>query len=368
MKTEMLTLLHEGHHGMSKMKSRATESMYWPRMKYDIEMTCAKCATCNKYKRQNQREPLKQHDLPQRPFQKVGVDIFEYEHRDFILCVDYYSKFVEIRRLSGKSAKAIKPYLSAIFAVHGIPEEVIADNMPFNSSEFRQFAQLNNFTITTTSPTHSQSNGLAERTIQTVKQLIKKAYDSGKDESIALLEYRNTPITGCDYSPAQLLFNRRLRDKLPTTAALLEPCVPVNARQQLLKCQERQKFYYDKHAKPLKGLQEGDSVRYRKGKSWEPAVVVNEHSSPRSYNITTDRGINLRRNRVHLQRTTQEPTPQITNEDYDDLPINDPTSRQQDTQDRPNAPTNTASEPHRILRPREAIRKPARYRDSEFVN
>ena len=71
-----------------------------------------------------------------------------------------------------------------------------------------------------------QSNGLAERTIQTVKKLLKKAHDEGKDESIAMLAYRNTPISGCQYSPAQLLFNGRLRDKLPINPKLLEQQIP----------------------------------------------------------------------------------------------------------------------------------------------
>ena len=45
------------------------------------------------------------------------------------MCVDYYSKFVEIRKLNGKTAKSVQIMLLAIFAVHGIPEAVIADNM-----------------------------------------------------------------------------------------------------------------------------------------------------------------------------------------------------------------------------------------------
>ena len=59
-----------------------------------------------------------------------------------------------------------------------------------------------------------------------------------KNESIALLEYRNTPISNCDYSPAQLLFNRRLRDKIPF---LLQPEIPFDPRKLLCVRQEKQK-------------------------------------------------------------------------------------------------------------------------------
>ena len=56
---------------------------------------------------------------------------------------------MEIRIRNGKSANAVQANVLAIFAVHRIPEEVIADNMPFNSREFRSFAKENNFTVKT---------------------------------------------------------------------------------------------------------------------------------------------------------------------------------------------------------------------------
>ena len=135
----------------------------------------------------------------------------------------------------------------------------------------------------------------------------------------------------------------------------MDPKIPINAREQLLKCQEKQKFYYDKGAKPLKPLESGDTIRYYKEKTWEPAVVVNRHDAPRSYNIEAESGSKLRRNRVHLRKTLEN-RPNIETEiDYDNLI----TSSQSDEQRTQDANINTRS-----LRPRENIRKPARYRDN----
>ncbi len=64
---------------------------------------------------------------------------------------------------------------------------------------------------------------MSERTIQTIKNLLRKADDEGNDPYMALLEYRDTPITGMQEWPAQLLMNRMLKSKLPTTTALLQP-------------------------------------------------------------------------------------------------------------------------------------------------
>ena len=94
--------------------------------------------------------------------------------------------------MQGKTAKTVIIQLKSIFDEQGIPEELFSDNMPFNSHEFKTFAKEYGFRSTTSSPRFARSNGLVKRTIGTVKQLSRKA----DDPYIALLEFRNTPITG----------------------------------------------------------------------------------------------------------------------------------------------------------------------------
>ena len=52
---------------------------------------------------------------------------------------------------------------------------------------------------------------MAERAVGVVKNILRKV----RDVNVVLMEYRNTPISGLNLSPANLLFNRRLRTKLP---------------------------------------------------------------------------------------------------------------------------------------------------------
>ena len=60
--------------------------------------------------------------------------------------------------------------LKSVFARHGNPNIVVADNMPFNSRDFK---------IITSSPQYPQSNGLVERNVQTIKLLLRKAREGG---------------------------------------------------------------------------------------------------------------------------------------------------------------------------------------------
>lgn len=130
-----------------------------------------------------------------------------------------------------------------MFARFGIPQTVISDNGPcYSSQEFRGFAHAWDFEHTTSSPLYLQSNGLAEKTVQTVKALMDKAHAQRIDPYLSLLEYRNTPVDGLK-SPAQLLMSRRLRSILPSTEKQLQPELvcrsAVHSRRQL--CQQRQK-------------------------------------------------------------------------------------------------------------------------------
>ncbi len=148
-------------------------------------------------------------------------ELFHFDRGENLLCVDYFSKFPEIAKLTQTTSKTA---LKSIFARHGIPDEVVSDNGPqFSSAEFRVFSENWEFVHTTSSPGFPQSNGQSERTVQTVKNLLKKAQESQRDPYTALLEYRNPHLDGVKLSPAQLLVGRRLKTKLPTSAKLLRP-------------------------------------------------------------------------------------------------------------------------------------------------
>ena len=141
--------------------------------------------------------------------------------------------------------------------------------------------------------------------MQTLKGLLKKADEEGRDPYIALLEYRNTQISGHQYTPSQMLMSRLLRFKLPTKQSLLQPKV-VQAHDDLTRRQQRQKLYYDKRASPLQKVSPGDVVRVQRGKVWEPAIVRSAHGNPRSYLVPSQHG-QLRRNRRHLSKTNELP-------------------------------------------------------------
>ena len=114
--------------------------------------------------------------FPDLPWQKVASGLFVWN--GYLLVIDYFSRYVEIAKLSGESSVNVIKHLKSIFARHGIPQELVTDNGPqYSSREFSKFAENFGFIHTNSSPKFPQSNGEVERGVQTIKNLLKKSDD-----------------------------------------------------------------------------------------------------------------------------------------------------------------------------------------------
>ena len=161
LRPDMLQVIHEGHLGRDKCKARARVSLYWPLMGVDIEEVVGRCAVCQKYRAANQKEPLIPHSVPALRWQQVALDIMAHRGKDYLVEVDYLSKFSEIALLERKTAACVIMHLQSMFARHGIADHLMSDNMPFDSCEFQ--AKEWRVKLTTSSPTYAQSNGQIDR-------------------------------------------------------------------------------------------------------------------------------------------------------------------------------------------------------------
>jgi hypothetical protein len=270
-----------------------------------IEGTVSSCAACCANRHQQSAEPLLPHPLPFFPWEKIGAYIFTFNKRDYVLVVDYFSKFPFVVLLADKSASSVISVLKSLFAIYGAPLSLIADNMLFSSQLMREFARNWSFDITTSSPEYPRSNGQVERCIQTFKLLLKKAEESRTDPHIALLNYRAAPLSGSDKSPAQLFLNRQLRTKLPVVVNKLVPTHSKTARGQLIGRQQQQMAYHDRRVHDLPPLKPGDVVRIKQRNELTRGGVTAIHPSPRSYIVDMERGSTLHRNRRQLIATNE---------------------------------------------------------------
>ncbi|KAK3104380.1 hypothetical protein FSP39_000658 [Pinctada imbricata] len=190
-------------------------------------------------------------------------------------------------------------------------DTLVSDNGPqFASAEFKSFAQTYGFEHITSSPLYPKSNGLAEKSVQTVKNLIKKCSDSGDDIYLALLDLRNTPRDDEMGSPMQRLMSRRAKTRLPISENLRKPSSinPSVVSNRLMDYRQKQKFYYDQNAKERAQCREGDSVRIHTPDGWKPAEYIKQSSEPRSHIVKAGSSGRLyRRNNSMLLKTREDP-------------------------------------------------------------
>ena len=226
-----------------------------------------------------------------------------------MVTVDYLSNYWEIDRLENTKAPTVVRKLKAHFARYGSPCVLISDNGPQFTSEknFKQVATTFDFEHRTSSPYNSKSNGKAESAIKTAKSILRKNKDG--DQFLALLNYRNTPNQSTGTSPTQCFFNRRTRTLLPTCETLLKPKLSLESDiQKLHSNQKKQKKNFDRRAKDLPPLEEGDAVVMQPHthgkKKWSRATVIS--GSGRSYNVEAEDGAIYRRNRVHLKKIADQ--------------------------------------------------------------
>ena len=142
MRKEIKVILHTGHMGIEKCINSAKISVYWPNILNELENVICNCSTCLTYRNALQREPLIEHDVPDSPWIKVGIDLFSLFHKEYVIIVDYHSKFTEIVPLRNETANCVINNTKKTFSRFGIPKYVFSDNgSQFTSQEFKQFTK-----------------------------------------------------------------------------------------------------------------------------------------------------------------------------------------------------------------------------------
>ena len=290
LKQKYLMQIHQGHQGIEACRTRAREFVFWISINNDLKELVEKCDICQS---QQNSTPIVQKyvsEVPQHPWHTLGSDLFYFQRIDFLVVVDYFSKYLIVRKIPNSTSSAVIKELGMIFSEFGKPQIFRSDNGPcYSSQEFRFFMQNWLVEHRTSSPHYPQSNGLAESMVKVSKNLIEKAVRQDLPWNQLLLDYRCTPISSEIPSPAEILFGRKLQSSIS-----ILPSQVMNDRiskQRELIAKKEGKFYTNVKdfqdrikALPFKAgqnvwLQNSDSRKY------EEAVIREKCREPNSYMV-----------------------------------------------------------------------------------
>ena len=115
LRKDILAQIHEGHLGIKRSKLRVRDLVVWPGMTKRIEDKVTNCSTCHELRSSNPREPMLSHKIPKCPWQIVATNLFLWNDVNYIVVVDYYSRYWEIASLCSTTSTAVIEKLKQIF-------------------------------------------------------------------------------------------------------------------------------------------------------------------------------------------------------------------------------------------------------------
>lgn len=297
----VLTVLHECHTGMVRMKMLSRTYVWWKNINTDIENFVKSCLTCQQTR--NVKKEVIESKWPRctYPFERLHIDFFHFEGKTFLIIFDVFSKFIDVILMSKTDAKSVTCKLNVVFSYFGLPKQIVSDNgPPFNSYEYDEYGQSLDIIITKTPPHHPPSNGSGERGVQTCKSVLKKLFLNNKNSNFEevlskfLFHYRNIPSTSTNKSPSELLLSYKCRSNMTLINPKgLNKSVKVNINENYInknkkdvqvknKVTKSKSSNYQEFLKNRILFNPGEKVLYRNHfKSeikWIPAIVIKKVS------------------------------------------------------------------------------------------
>ena len=227
LRDHVLNLAHEGHQGIVKTKARLRSKVWWPGIDKDAEQHVRACRSCQLVGTPQVPEPLVRTKFPDKPWEDLAADLMGPlpSGESILVLVDYYSRYIEVAILKSTTSAKLIMELDRIFSIHGIPLSVRTDNATnLVSEEFEAFLTENGISHSNTTPLWPQANGEVERQNRTLLKILKIAHAEEKNMKRELykflLAYNSTPHQTTGIAPAELLFGRKIRTKMPELSKL----------------------------------------------------------------------------------------------------------------------------------------------------
>ncbi|XP_061727739.1 uncharacterized protein K02A2.6-like [Cydia pomonella] len=343
---KVLSELHASHLGIVKTKAEARSRFWFPGIDEAIEMLIGTCDICIQLRPAPARAPLAHWKFPPQAFFRLHIDFCgPINGRSYLVIVDAYTKWVEVFDMnSSTTSTAVIEKLYEYMSRYGLPHTIVSDNgTAFCSQQFVDFCSLNGISHVTSPAYHAPSNGQAESYVKVFKRGLKSCLLSStsvKDNKIKLLkymfDYRNSIHSTTGFSPAQLVYGRKLRSRLDLlNPAILPPSSSSIALSDVVaKKQSLQNNKQNRKSKPV--FKQGDVVLYKQFKgnnkcAWGKGIVVKKIGRVLYKIKDISSNLMVKRHTNQLMPLKGTITNRNANE-YDDIPVTPvPMSRHVDT-------------------------------------
>ena len=277
-----IELAHRGSHpGQSAMERRLRYHFYFSDMKAKVATYLDSCIDCKMFTEKKTHEPQKCHDVPERCWDKVSVDLFgpmPSKHH-IVVVQDIASRYPEAKLVTSTAAKKVVPVLESIYDTYGNPIEQLSDNgPPFNSAAMTAFAGKRGIKLEKTPPYHPSANPV-ESFMRPLGKAMKIAHHSSIPEKEALNtllgNYRDTPHPATGLPPSAMIFRDAVNTSFPRQP-VSDDAIKLARERDVLQKQQYESKVNESKFKRNADLRVGDAViirNYRKQRKFEPTFL-----------------------------------------------------------------------------------------------
>ncbi|XP_036845205.1 uncharacterized protein K02A2.6-like [Oncorhynchus mykiss] len=124
----LLSDMHEGHPGITRMKALARSYLWWPGLDQDIQQHVGHCSPCEAVRNKPAAAPLHPWSWAATPWERIHVDYAKIDKQHFLVVVDVHSKWMEVFPTQLTTAEKTINLLRHLFASFGLVKELVSDN------------------------------------------------------------------------------------------------------------------------------------------------------------------------------------------------------------------------------------------------
>ena len=276
---------YSGHFGFHKTLQTLKRTYWWHGMTQQVRNFCHTCHSCQRNKpfTQSPAGLLRPLPVPPRPWSSISMDLIVElpkttdGHDAIVTVVDRLTKMVHfIPCTTTVTAQQLaRLFLTHIFRLHGIPQDIVSDRDPrFISGFWKEFCRLLGTRQNMSTPYHPETDGQTERLNRILEEMLRHYVAPHQDDWNTYLPacefaINNATHDSTGFSPFFLTYGYH---PLTPTSVISPSNVPAVhdlhkqlldnlslAKQHLHAAQARQKLYFDTKRRHVE-YHEGQSV------------------------------------------------------------------------------------------------------------
>ena len=276
---------YSGHLGLHKTLQNLRRVYWWHGISGHVKDYIKTCHSCQRNKPSTQKpvgllQPL---PIPHRPWVSISMDLItdlpetNEGYNAIVVVVDRLTKMTHFIPCTTKvtTQQLAQLFLTNIFRLHGIPEEIISDrDRRFTSHFWRELCLLLGTQQNMSTPYHPQTDGQTERMNRVLEEMLRHFVSPHQNDwniYLPTCEFaiNNAIQESTGYSPFYLTYGYH---PITPATALVPSTVPAaqtlhqqlctdlqQAKLHLEAAQNRQKYYHDTTRRVVEYL-EGDRV------------------------------------------------------------------------------------------------------------